>query len=408
MHSSWIEIDSTAFEHNIIQLITVLEKRGGSATKLGLVIKGNAYGHGLLEIVSIAKSNPAISFFFTDSLADAIVVRNQNVSQRICALVPADFEHLDKALNSSIEMVCCDAHFAQMVAQRAKYLQVTAQIHLKIDTGLHRFGIAPHETKDFCQLLSKHPELKLAGLMTHFANYDDLVLIEQQRTIFKKSCQIFKAVGFCGEIHGTSSGSIIFVEDDSLARIATSAYGLWKTPSQKDRFISCCGTYDLKPILTWKSRLMHIKEVPTDSGIGYNHTFRTKSPMRIGIIPVGYANGYPRALSNKGQVLVHQTLVPIVGLVSMNLFTVDLSTLPEAAVGDEVVLIGDHQGIRPTDLAELIGTTQLEILTNLKESLPRFVEKRNEVTENKTRPSFEQALLYKEQTNYSPPSWQND
>lgn len=372
MHSSWLEIDALALTSNIEHIARVLEKTG-PALKLGLVIKGNAYGHGLLEIVNLTKDNPHVHMFLTASLAEALVIRSLNVEQRICSLIPADTGLLGAALKASIEIICFDEQSLEEAALCARQTSTRAQVHIKIDTGLSRLGFLPHEMSAAFAFINEHPEVDVAGLLTHFADYDQPDLLQAQQKAFYETHALCQQLGFRGDVHSTASGSLICAGQDTLVRVGTSAFGYWKTAPQKERFLAQHSDYELKPILSWRSKIMHTKTVGSGCGIGYTHTCVTQRPTRLGIIPVGYADGYPRALSNKGVVYCNNQRAPVIGSVSMNLLTIDITDIPEAVTGDEVILLGDYDGIRAPDIANIVGTNQLEILTNLKESLPRII-----------------------------------
>lgn len=370
---SWIELDSDAIAQNLACITNQLEKTRGSALQLGLVVKGNAYGHGLREIVLLTHQNSAVHIYFTASLAEALFVHRLGVKQRICAFVPADTDYLPDALAASIELVCCDEFFIEKVAECARKEKRRARIHVKVDTGLSRLGIYPDKMPTVCTLLKKYPELELAGVMTHFVDMDQLETTAQQRENLEAACAWLKKTGCTCDIHGAASGSIPFASQDTLVRIGTALYGYWKTPAQRERYQERFGCAELKPVMTWKSRIMHTKKVSAGQGIGYGHTFTPVRDTHLGVIPVGYADGYPRGLSNKSIVYIRGCAAPIIGMVSMNMLTVDLTDIPGAVTGDEVLLLGNHEGIRARDLAAPLQTTQLEILTRISGTIPRVI-----------------------------------
>lgn len=371
--SSWIELDARALTHNIDQLATIM----GPGRKLGLVIKGNAYGHGLTEIVSIISAHPAVTALFVASLIEAIAVRQLGVTQDICALVPADSDLLKDAIAHNIQVVCPDKNFLAVISAAARSVGRAARVHLKIDTGLSRLGVCGlDETFALVDSIKKMPEIELWGLMTHFADTagGDLSFTREQQHTFASICDQLRARGFSWHYtHTGASGALDVTREDSLVRVGTMAYGYWKSPEQRARYQALGWFLDIRPVLTWKSRVFQVKHVPNGCSIGYGHELFADTDKIVAVIPVGYADGYSRALSNEGSVIIRGAHAPVIGRVSMNLLTVDVSAIQGVVTGDEVILLGAHTGVSADDLAARTGTVNLDILTGLSPAIKRVI-----------------------------------
>ncbi|NJL72630.1 MAG: alanine racemase [Candidatus Competibacteraceae bacterium] len=365
MKATWVEISREALHHNLdelaCQLAHACEQNKGPAIALGLVVKGDAYGHGLLPVVSLAAAHPAVSYFFTASLQEALEVRALAPSHGVCALVPADSQFLDEALANAIDLVGFSEHWCGVVSERAQTLGIMARIHIKLETGLARLGIPMDDVVAIVRRIVALPNIELVGVMTHLADVvgDDIPFAREQRVCFEQACSQLRAAGISWRwTHANASGGLSFVGVDTLVRVGTALYGYWKSEPERVRSQSVRGPFDLKPVLTWKSRVMHCAYVEPGQTIGYGQTFCATRPMSIAVIPVGYSDGYPRSLSNQGAVLIKGQLAPVVGRVSMNVLTVDVTDIPGACdEGEllEVILVGPQQGVTADKVAQKRG-----------------------------------------------------
>jgi len=371
--ATWIEVSTEAVLHNL----DCLEQKRGPAVKLGLVVKANAYGHGLEEIVRLASPHQAVSYFFTASFEEALRVKNLGVAQPVCALVPADRYLLREALEQGVEFVCCDLDFLETVAEVARSAGVRAQLHLKLDTGLSRLGLLKKELNLVAQAFKKHhSSCELIGLMSHLADItgEDILFAHEQRSRFEEYGAYLKAVGLSWrESHVGASGALPFTGNDTLVRVGTALYGYWKSEHEKQRTQERFGAFEWKPVLTWKSRIMHFSCVEPGVSVGYGQSFVAPCAMRLAVIPIGYSDGYSREFSNCGAVWVQGKLAPVVGRVSMNLLTIDVSAIPNLCVGDEVILLGPQEGVRADILADCLKTVHIDILSRIRPSIPRIV-----------------------------------
>lgn len=348
--NSRIELSTSALTHNI----ATYKKLIGDAA-LGIVVKGNAYGHGFDEILALTKQNPTISWYFTASLSEALYIRLQGITKPILVMSIIDADPLE-AFEQDISLI-----FHQ--PEQLKYLELAAQyalkpkVHLKVDTGLGRFGFLSNECADIVSQLKTMPHVTLEGIFTHFAKAE---VIDQHYT----DAQMQKFSTITNELtkitpipythsHATSATLFRGAEDTNLCRVGAGLYGLW--PSHELQNFAAERGITLKQILTWKTRIMHTKNVPTGTPIGYGCSYRAPQNMRLGFLPIGYADGYHRRLSNCGKVLIGSHLAPIVGRIGMNSVTIDITNIPNAQNGTEAILTGPHPGITALDLAHAIG-----------------------------------------------------
>lgn len=348
--NSRIELSASAFMHNV----TTYKKIIGSA-ELGIVVKGNAYGHGLDEIVSLTKNHPDVAWYFTASLSEALYLRTQGVTEPILVMSIIDADPL-LAFEQGISLIF---HQQEQLAdlERANNFGLKPKVHLKVDTGLSRFGFLPHECTDIVKQLVAMPHITLEGIFTHFAKaeipdqlYSDLQM-QKFSTLTNELSKIIQIP--YQHSHATSATLFRGKEDTNLCRVGAGLYGLW--PSYALQTFAAQRGITLKQILTWKTRIVHTRTVAAGTPIGYGCSFIAPRSMRIAFLPIGYADGYHRRLSNCGNVRIDNNLAPVVGRVGMNSITVDISNVPHAQTGTEVILTGPHPGITALDLAHAIG-----------------------------------------------------
>lgn len=366
MLQKWVEIDLNSFLYNFSQL-----KKLHSKKNILPVIKSNAYGHGIIEIAK--KIQPYVDTVCVISPDEGAILRNSGFKKQI--LILGSFypfnENLKKLFKynliptvSSIEEL---NYLLKMSGSRNKPLK----FHLKIDTGMHRLGILPENLKKFIDIYTTTKNLILDGLFTHLSSaYSDKDYTFQQLQIFNDGISILKESGINPRIihAANSAASILYPQShyDAL-RPGIALYGLLPFDGA-DKLIS------LKPILSWKTRIVLIKELPKNSSISYLRTYITKRKSKIAVIPIGYADGYSRLFSNKTEVLVRGKRVKTVGIVTMDMTMLDVTDVKNVRVGDEVVIIGAQGKNRITaeELAKKIGTINYEIVCKIHPRVPRI------------------------------------
>lgn len=378
--SSFIEINKTALKDNF----RFIKKLIGRKTSISSVVKGNAYGHGIKSFVPIAQ-DCGVDHFSVFSAQEAYQVRKV-IKDPSTILIMGMIENtqLEWAVNNGIEFYVFDIHRLQAALKVAKKLKKRAVIHVEVETGFNKTGFNFIQLRDVAAILKDNWEnLEFKGLCTHYAGAESIsnyLRIMNQLKTFKKICRFFEESGLKPQIFHTacSAAAIRYpAARMDMARIGIMQYGYW---SNAETYISYEtkreGRKDpLKRIISWKSRIMDIKEVKAGEFIGYGTSYLASKKMKIATIPVGYSHGFSRSLSNHGRVLVNGERVSVIGTVSMNSFTIDVTNLQSVKRGDEVVLIGDqgNLSISVSSFSEMSNQLNYELLTRLPENIPRII-----------------------------------
>ncbi|RJO73219.1 MAG: alanine racemase [Myxococcales bacterium] len=370
---SWVEIDREALEQNI----AVFRSLVGEARRLLVVVKGNAYGHGMLPVANIALAAGA-DWLGVFNMQEAIELRQANIASPILVMGPTPENLLVRAAQLRLSITVASPEAAEAVLRvRPKSLRV----HLKLETGTNRQGFLP-EHLPVIQRLAEEPSIEIEGAYTHFADIEDTTdhsFAETQLRRFQDFTELLLKLDVTPPLLHTacSAATLLFPQTlFAMARVGISAYGLW--PS-KETYVSAHQVgrepAKLKPVLSWKTRVSQVKELAVGEYVGYGRTFRTTRPTRIAVLPLGYADGYDRGLSNRAHVLIAGRRAPLRGRVCMNLMMADVTDIPEAKAGDEVVLIGAQgdEHIHADHLASWLGTINYEIVTRIASAAPRIV-----------------------------------
>lgn len=372
----WIEIDAEALRSNLCFLRDTI----GSATALMAVVKSNAYGHGLEHVAAVA--DPLVDWFGVHSAEEARELRGLGVRRPVLIMgfvPPSDFRGLDHDDHLSISTL----EEIDWAAEYRGRSGVSLPLHLKVDTGTNRQGFEADEVGAACRRAVRQG-LSIAGVMTHFANIEDTLEHEFARLqleAFERARESVRSE--LGEeppyIHAAcSAAALLFREADfSLARVGISMYGHWPSRETHLSWILAHGRTNirLRPTLRWKSQVGQIQRVEAGETVGYGRTWRALRPTRLAVLPVGYADGYPRCLGNRARVRVGGRLLPVVGRVCMNVMMVDVTDAPEVSVGDEVQLLGGKadSGVSAEELAHLADTINYELLARLSPRIPRLL-----------------------------------
>ena len=373
--SQWMEIRSAALRSNVSLFRGLL----GEKTQLAAVVKANAYGHGLAEVVRAVSDG--VDWFAVHSATEAAFIREVGVRHPILIMGlvgPVDEERLDEGTHVMVS----SPEVLGWLGSLKKKTGTSVPVHFKIDTGTKRQGFSVDSIPRMCRLAADLG-LEIVGAATHFANIEDSLEHEfalSQLDSFYQALGVIRAEGIEPRwIHAScSAAALLFREADfTLARVGISMYGHW--PSRETRLSWVLGhpqgSLNLEPVLSWKTVIGQIQTVSRGETVGYGRTWTALRESRIAVLPIGYSDGYSRCLGNRARVLVQGRPVPVVGRVCMNITLVDVTDLPDAAVGDEVVLIG-HQGdleITVEELAEYAGTINYEFLSRLAPQVARRV-----------------------------------
>lgn len=365
----WVEIFLERYAHNLQQV----RERIGNGPLLMAVVKADAYGHGSLPLAFQAVEAGA------DRLGVALIeegveLRRGGLEVPIHAMSGFVPSQIDAALENEIILTLGNESIAREVAKRARTLGKTAKVHVKVDTGMGRLGPVPEKALELVQKVSSMDGLELEGFMSHMSSADetDKEYSRLQFKLFEEVSSTLKERGIDIPLrHIANSATVIDLPEMALdmVRPGIMTYGLWPSGDVDKKAVN------LKPVLEWKARLVQIKEMPPGSYISYGRTYATSGKERLALLPLGYADGFNRLLSNQGEILVRGKRAPVRGRVCMDQFVVDVTDIPEAKLGDEAVLIGRQgkQEITADEIAGKLDTINYEVVCMINKRVPRFV-----------------------------------
>jgi alanine racemase len=371
----WIELDREAPDHNLRELRKGLNK----GTILCAVVKANAYGHGVKEMIPLL---PSADWFAVNSLEEGIELREIGEKRPVLILGHIPLDALQDALARNLDLTVYNRETLEALQQLDLGSIGPARLHMKVETGTGRQGILPSEIEGFVGQLKSVAGAKLVGVSTHFANIEDTLnhdYAQAQLDRFGEVLKILDRLDIKTDIVHTAAtaAGILFTKTHfNLVRAGIGIYGLW--PSRETYLSTLLGhrpVPDLRPVLTWKTRLVQIKNLSEGSYVGYGCTYRATRPIRVGVLPVGYADGYDRKLGNTAYVLIRGKRAPVIGRICMNLTMVDISDIPRAGLEQEVVLLGrgGEERISAETMAEWAGTINYEIVTRISSLLARRI-----------------------------------
>lgn len=360
-------IDLTALTHNLSQFRRILSP---GCDVMG-VVKANAYGHGAVE-TSRTLVRDGVTRLAVFSTEEGVALRKAGITVPIVVLGPVFQEQFGDLFAHRLTPVVSDPAVLTALGQAAASREISHSIHLKIETGMGRLGLTEKELTALIRSSTFPPSLRLEGLMTHLADADgpDPDATEGQMSRFNRALNIVLEGGFrVPLIHVSNSGGAVRFRSThfSLVRPGIMLYGYHTLPDTVK-------TPDLRPVLSLKTCIAQLRTIQPGGTVSYNRTFTAKCLTRIAVIPIGYAGGLSRHLSNRGYVLIRGRRAPIAGLVCMDMVMVDATAIPGVAVGDEVVLIGQQEDERITarDMAEWTGTISYEVLCAISPQIPRL------------------------------------
>jgi alanine racemase len=364
-------VDLDAIRSNIAALRTLV-----APARVAAVIKGNAYGHGLVAVGRAIAGE--VDRFCVYELAEAIALRDAGVDRRIHVLGPIAPADLHAALAAEVELTLWDrGAYAADVARFARRSGRRANVQVKLDTGVTRLGLPLAVAPAALRAYAADDAYAIAGVFSHLAAAEEL---DSSFTLEQLSCFERAIAGVDARIerHIAASAAAMLWPQTRLGAIRTgiAIYGIW--PSRPTEAIMRERGLILTPALTWRTEIVAIHAVQANTSVGYGCTFRTSRPSRIGVLPIGYAEGFPRSRSNSGFVIVAGARVPIVGRVCMNMTFVDCTDVPTAAPGSHVTLIGSDgaERIDAEEAADWAGTIAYELVARLPPHVPRRYRER--------------------------------
>jgi alanine racemase len=371
MTLSWIEISKSA----ILSNIAAIKKNLKPKVKFIGVVKANAYGHGLFEVVSTIKDK--VDYLAVYDFNDAVFLRSKKITKPIFVMGFTPLDKINLSVKNKLEISVSNFEILQEAKKLPKNKQI--KIHICIDSGLGRDGFLKSDLKKLLPLL-KNNNLEVVGLYTHLAASDDdsfLSYTKKQIAELLWWKKELAKIGISPMVHGSSTtGSLIseFKNCFDAVRIGGGLYGLW---SSKEAAQKNFHKTRLKSALSWKTKIIEVKEMPKGSHISYSCTFTLKRDSRIAILPIGYFDGIPRSSSNKSQVLINGKKVPQIGRVTMNMIVIDVTDLKKVKIGDLVTVIGKDkkEEITSQDWGDWSDSFNYEITTRLSQSTTRILSK---------------------------------
>ncbi|MFW5943748.1 MAG: alanine racemase [Bacteroidota bacterium] len=378
--TSVIEINRSALIHNLNFLHNYL----GSDTKVSSVVKANAYGHGIEQFVPIAESAGIDHFaVFSGDEAKRVYHVKQDASD-IMIMGWMNQEEIEWAVKNGVEFFVFEQDKLEEALELAKRFNTKAIIHIEVETGMNRTGFSQKALHKVVKLINSHPEyFHVRGLCTHYAGAESIANHVRVQKQIKKYNRVYKWIinrGITPELRHTacSAAAIVYPKTRmDMVRVGILQYGFWPSPETFIHFVHkrMEKSEVLKRVLKWKSQIMSIKNVKEGEFVSYGTHYMAQEEKTIAIIPVGYSHGYSRSLSNQGRVLIHGHRVPVIGIVNMNMLIVDVTQVPDVQKGDEVVLIGDQEGVTITlaSFADFNNQLNYELLARLPLNIPRKI-----------------------------------
>ncbi len=368
---TYVEINLPAIKHNLLEA----KRNIKPGTKLMAIVKANAYGHGAIKVSHYIKD--VVDAYGVAIMEEALELRKSGIEHMILILGYTGEEWFEELIQNDISQTVYNYEMAEKLNEVAMKLEKKAKIHIKLDTGMSRIGFpVTKETLAIVKQISKLPGIEMEGIFTHFAKADEETA-EQAKEPFHKFMTFIHQLENEGVMipikHVSNSASIIGFPEANLdmVRSGISTYGLY--PSEK----VAKDVLLLHPAMEWKTHISFIKEVKAGTDIGYGGTFTAKYPMKVATIPVGYADGMKRDLSNKGYVLVRGIQANILGRICMDQFMIDVTNIPEVKCGDVVTIFGTDgdAGISVEEIAELSHSFNYEFICNISPRVPRKYKK---------------------------------
>ena len=364
----WAEINLDNIAHNLKKIRSFVPPDA----KFMAVVKADAYGHGAVECAKVALCSGA-DYLGVAIIEEGIKLRQNNVSAPILVLGYTPTLSLENVVNFDLIQTVFNMEMANALSTIAISLGKTAKIHIKIDTGMSRLGFMPTEAvADEIEQISKLPGLDCCGIYTHLADADDLDsnFSYEQFHKFSYLLELLKAKGLTNLIkHFNNSAGICRFSHMSMDMVRSGIllYGL--SPSEEIDI----SHFDLKPAMSVKSRISYIKNLEPGVSVGYSRSYFTTKPTVVATVPVGYADGFSRRLSNKGRVIVNGKFAPIIGNICMDQFMIDVSDIPKVKENTEIILIGSHSGksVSADELAQIEDVINYQVLCNIGKRVPR-------------------------------------
>jgi alanine racemase len=372
---TWAQVSLENLRYNF----GVVQRHIGSGVTVCAVVKADAYGHGALECARALEAEGA-RWLGVTSLDEAIPLRDAGIHTRILLMTGFWRGEEEEIIRLQLTPTVWETGQVELLEKAAAGMNLPRlPVHLKVDTGMGRLGVDPEDLYEVCAALKASPHLILEGLSTHMASSEvlDAPSVDEQLRKFEQVRNLLRNEGFDPPlIHAANTGAVISRREswNDMVRPGIALYGYYLPFERAGREVSGAKLrLAVKPVLTWKTRILSLRDVRANQALGYGGTYVTKAAARIAVLPVGYADGLNRALSSRGRVIVREHYAPILGRISMDLTLADVTGLPGVSVGDEVILLGTLDGLSvdAREHAELANTNVYEILCAISKRVPR-------------------------------------
>jgi alanine racemase len=355
---TWAAIDLAAFDRNV----NAVANRLPEGSRLIAVLKADGYGHGAVELARRCE-NLSVAMIATALLEEALELRRAGIALPVLVFGAMSEEQVRIAAEEEIVVGIPGPETLANAVRVAREREV--RVHLKLDSGMGRMGLIEDDLASAVEAIRSAPKLEVEAIYSHFATADDSShpLTGEQQARFRTLVATLRQAGLDAPLHHFANSAATMrglVEPGDFVRVGLSLYGAEPLSDGHTR---------LEPVMRWRTEIVRLKELPAGHAVGYGATFHTTRPSRIATLPVGYADGYNRLLSNRGEVIVRGRRAPVVGRVSMDLVTIDVTDIPDAVAGDEVTLLGD--GIAAEELAAKLGTISYEVFCSVGARVPR-------------------------------------
>ena len=366
---AWVEIDLSALSYNVKQLLKILSPR----TQLMAVVKADAYGHGAVTVAQTVLESGA-SWLGVATVPEAIQLREAGIKAPILILGASQTsEQIQAIAQWKLQPTLTSPKQALVFSDTLQTInnKTPVPVHIKLDTGMSRLGTNSDQAAEFVQLVQRLPHLAIASIYSHLATADspDSTIMKQQQQRFEQAIAQLRTIGIeppCLHLANSAATLTDKALHYDIARVGLAVYGLYPA----DHLRSCI---DLRPVLQVKARVTQVKTIAPGTGVSYGHQFIAKRELRLAVVGIGYADGIPRNLSNKMQVLIRGQRVPQIGTITMDQLMLDVSALPDVGEGEVVTLLGteEKEQISAEDWANQLNTISWEILCGFKHRLPR-------------------------------------
>jgi alanine racemase len=362
-------IDVQALRWNFRQAKT----RTRAGVRIISIVKANAYGHGAVAVARALEKEGSDAFGVA-TLEEGVELRQAGIQAPIILLAGLYANQLEEAVHNRLTPVICDLAMLRDVEGAARAAAHTVEFHLKVDTGMGRIGFVAAEAESWLPALAELKALRMQGVLSHFSQAESVrgEYTQQQLEVFRGLLPRLGAGVRSPEwVHMANSAAVITLPEAHFSHVRPGLmlYGVYPSARMAEQIL-------LKPVLSWKTKILQVKSVPRDGRISYGGTFRTQRESTIATLPVGYADGYNRLFSNRAAILVKGVRAPVVGTVCMDLTMIDVTDIRNVKQGDEVILIGsqESQSISVDEMASWANTIPYEILTSIGTRVPRYYD----------------------------------